>query len=176
MWNSRSNETDRDESGTVRAGCLGSMYFSCYGTSTTGCGCCGGEATHFGEHHAEPRVRRLLAGGNFHPIQSPQDQTGHNHRFDTSKWPEHSRTWLHFASVGCTNIDASWCCLNLCRAVHALRSVWAAPGEQRGGPERQPRRRGGQSGSEHLQSYSGAAGTHQRGARPQEYPSGTQRF
>lgn len=74
-----------------------------------------------------------------------------------------------------TSFDDSWLCLNLCRAVHALWSVRAAPGEQCGGPEREPRGCSGQSGSEHLQSDSGAAGAHQCGARPQEYPSGALR-
>lgn len=91
------------------------------------------------------------------------------------EWPEYFFFYfilLHFVSVLCTNIDDSWLCLTVSRAVHALRPVRAAPWEQCGGPERKPRCCRGRSGSEHLQSHSGAAGTHQRGARSQEYPSG----
>lgn len=48
---------------------------------TTGCGRSRGEAAHFREHPSEPRARCLPAGGNFDPIQSPEDKTGQDHRY-----------------------------------------------------------------------------------------------
>lgn len=56
------------------------VFYCNYGNCATGCGRCGGEAADSREHPAEPCTRCLPTGGNFHPIQSPEDKTGHDDR------------------------------------------------------------------------------------------------
>lgn len=59
------------------------LLFRNHGICATGCGCSGGEAADSREHHTEPRARRLPTGGDFHPLQSAEDQTGLHHRSDS---------------------------------------------------------------------------------------------